>query len=217
MPWTNVTYMGEINRFFILARSGRFTVTELCEQFGISRKTGYKHLERCAALGLAGLQPRSHRPHHSPQRTDEAIEAPILAERRLHRTWGPKKLQAVLTHKQAIEQPPACSTIAEILRRHGQSVRRKRRLGAFVGGNDGLTVPIQPNLVWTVDFKGRKKGAHPNVCGAFKLKTEKRGTAHLRLLTLIKECWMAPYSSWERLHSQLRPVASGRKQRGRGS
>ncbi|MFM9954973.1 MAG: leucine zipper domain-containing protein [Opitutaceae bacterium] len=31
-----------------------------------SRKTGYKHLERCAALGLAGLQPRSHRPHHSP-------------------------------------------------------------------------------------------------------------------------------------------------------
>jgi hypothetical protein len=74
MPWTNVTYMEEINRFVILARSGRFTVTELCEQFGISRKTGYKHLERYAALGLAGLHPRSHRPHHSPQRTDEAIE-----------------------------------------------------------------------------------------------------------------------------------------------
>ena len=73
MPWTNVTYMEEINRFVIRARSGRFTVTELCEQFGISRKTGYKHLERYAALGLAGLQPRSHRPHHSPQRTEEAI------------------------------------------------------------------------------------------------------------------------------------------------
>jgi len=76
MPWTNVTYMEEINRFVILARSGRFTVTELCEQFGISRKTGYKHLERYAALGLAGLHPRSHRPHHSPQRTDEAIGQP---------------------------------------------------------------------------------------------------------------------------------------------
>ena len=154
MPWTNVTYMEEINQFVILARSGRFTVTELCEQFGISRKTGYKHLERYAALGLAGLQPRSHRPHHSPQRTDEAIEALILAERRLHRTWGPKKLQAVLARKHAIEQPPACSTIAEILRRHGQSVRRRRRPGAFVAGNDGLTVPTQPNHVWTVDFKG---------------------------------------------------------------
>ena len=154
MPWTNVTSGEEINRCVILARCGRFTVTELCEQFGISRETGYKHLERYAALVLAGLQPRSHRPHHSPQRTDEAIEALILAERRLHRTWGPKKLQAVLARKHAIEQPPACSTIAEILRRHGQSVRRRRRPGAFVAGNDGLTVPTQPNHVWTVDFKG---------------------------------------------------------------
>ena len=51
MPWTNVTYMEEINRFVILARSGRFTVTELCEQFGISRKTGYKHLEKTGKNG----------------------------------------------------------------------------------------------------------------------------------------------------------------------
>jgi hypothetical protein len=46
MPWKNVTHMEEINRFVILAQSDRFTITELCEQFGISRKTGYKHLER---------------------------------------------------------------------------------------------------------------------------------------------------------------------------
>ena len=102
MLWTIVTYGEEVNRFVILARSGRCTVTELCEQFSISRKTGYKHLERYAALGSAGLQPRSHRPHHSPQRTDEAIEALIFAERRLHRTWGPKKPQAVLARKHAI-------------------------------------------------------------------------------------------------------------------
>ena len=84
MPWTNVTYIivtsrEEINRFVIRALSGRFTVTERCEQFGISRKTGYKPLERYAALGLGGLPPRSHRPHHSPPRTDGAVEALILA------------------------------------------------------------------------------------------------------------------------------------------
>ena len=67
--------MEEINRFVMLALSGRFYLTDLCEQFGISRKTGYKHLERYAELGLAGLQPRSHRPHVSPQRTDAAVEA----------------------------------------------------------------------------------------------------------------------------------------------
>ncbi len=60
MPWTNVTYMEEINRFVILARSGRFTVTELCEQFGISRKTGYKHLAARWWL-LDGVFARHHR------------------------------------------------------------------------------------------------------------------------------------------------------------
>ena len=58
MPWTDVIYLEEINRFVILARSGRLSVTELRAQFGISRNTGYKHLEYYAALGLAGLQPR---------------------------------------------------------------------------------------------------------------------------------------------------------------
>jgi len=154
MPWQNLTPMEAINRFVVLAKSGRFNVTDLCEQFGISRKTGYKHLARYAEGGLAGLEPRSHRPHVSPQRTAETVTALLLAERRLHRTWGPKKLQAVLELKHAIEQPPACSTIAEILRHHGLSVRRRRRLGAFVAGNDGLTQPTQPNHVWTVDFKG---------------------------------------------------------------
>ena len=154
MPWQNLTPMEEINRFVVLAQSGRFSVTELCEQFGISRKTGYKYLERYAAHGLAGLTPRSHRPHHCPQRTEEAMAALILAERRLHRTWGPKKLRMVLERKHGVESPPACSTIAGILRRHGLSVRRRRRPGAFAAGNDGLTVPTQPNHVWTVDFKG---------------------------------------------------------------
>ncbi len=83
--------MEQINRFVTLAHSGRFYFTDLCEQFGISRKTGYKHLARYAACGMAGLQPLSSRPHRSPDRTAAAVEALILSERRAHRTWGPKK------------------------------------------------------------------------------------------------------------------------------
>jgi transposase InsO family protein len=154
MPWKDVTEMEEIIRFVMLANSGRFTVTGLCEQFGISRKTGYKHLERYAEGGLKALQPRSHRPHSCPQRTDAEVEALIVAERRLHRTWGPKKLHRVLETKHGIESPPACSTIGEILRRHGLSVKRRRRPGVYSAANDGLTGPTQPNHVWTVDFKG---------------------------------------------------------------
>ncbi len=154
MPWKKTSPMEETIRFVILARSGRFTLTELCEQFGISRKTGYKHLERYAADGLKGLQERSHRPHQFPQQTDEAVEALLLAERRLHRTWGPKKLHKVLQVKHRIESPPARSTIAGILRRYGLSVSRRRKLGAYQAFNDGLPMPTQPNHVWTVDFKG---------------------------------------------------------------
>ena len=73
--------MEEIIRFVTLAQTSHITVTELSEQFGISRKTGYKHLERYAAGSLKALQPRSHRPHHSPERTDAAGEA-LLGTRR---------------------------------------------------------------------------------------------------------------------------------------
>lgn len=62
MPWNQITHMEEIIRFVLLAQSDRFTVTDLCEQFDISRKTGYKHLARYAAAGLPGLRARSHRP-----------------------------------------------------------------------------------------------------------------------------------------------------------
>jgi transposase InsO family protein len=154
MPWKTTTPMEEIIRFVSLAQTDRFTLTDLCEQFNISRKTAYKHLERYAEGGLRALAPRSHRPHCFPQRTDQKVEALILAERRLHRTWGPKKLQDVLERKHGVERPPACSTIGEILRRYGLSVRRRRRPGAYHAFNQELTVPTQPNQVWTVDFKG---------------------------------------------------------------
>jgi predicted DNA-binding transcriptional regulator YafY len=83
MPWNQVTQMEEIVRLVMLARSDRFTLTDLCEQFGVSRKTAYKHLARYAHDGLKGLQARSHRAHHCPHRTDGEVEVLILAERRL--------------------------------------------------------------------------------------------------------------------------------------
>jgi transposase len=154
MPWQTITPMDEITRFVLLAQTDRFTITDLCEQFGISRKTAYKHLGRYALEGLKGLRPRSHRPHCSPQRTDQDIEALVLAERQLHRTWGPKKLHMVLQTKHGIENPPVQSTIGEILRKNAMSVPRRRKAGAYSPANDSLSDPTQPNHVWTVDFKG---------------------------------------------------------------
>ncbi len=155
MPWKTVTPMDEIARFVLLARTARFTLTDLCEQFGISRKTGYKHLERFAADGMKGLQPRSHRPHTFPQRTDEAVEALVLAERRLHRTWGPKKLQLGAGG----EARDRVAAGAQHDRGDPAPARVECAAAPAAGGvssavDHGLTEPTQPNHVWTVDFKG---------------------------------------------------------------
>ena len=75
MPWNTVTLMEEINRFVCLAATGRFTVTELCTDFHVSRKTGYKWLRRYQAEGARGL-----RPFHSaaPRSAPSGGSAPVF-------------------------------------------------------------------------------------------------------------------------------------------
>ena len=144
MPWCESTAMSQRSEFCLDAGREGACMSALSRQYGVSRKTAYKHLARYEADGLKGLQPRSHRPHRSPQRTEADVEALILAERRLHRTWGPKKIQVVLETKHGITAPPACSTIGAILARHGLSVRRRRRPGAYPALNDALTSQPSP-------------------------------------------------------------------------
>ena len=69
-------------------------MSELCLEFGVSRKSGHKWLVRHAEGGVAALVDGSRAPHSVPLRTDEAIERLVVSERRLHPTWGAKKLRA---------------------------------------------------------------------------------------------------------------------------
>lgn len=146
--------MEEKHRFVSLATTGRYTLTELCEDFLVSRKTGHKWLRRYAAEGAAGLQDRSRRPNHSPAQTVARIEQLILGERRLHRRWGPKKLREVLRGKHRIKKLPSCSTIGRMLRSHGCTERPRRRPGLYEVQRSTLTQATHPNHVWTVDYKG---------------------------------------------------------------
>ena len=154
MPWNQVTAMEEKHRFVSLAATGRFTFTELCADFHVSRKTGHKWLRRYRRDGPAGLRERSRRPHGCTHQTAAQVEQLILRERRKHRTWGPKKLRRLLRRDHGIRRPPACSTIAGILRRRGLSQRPRRKPGLYEVARHALTVPTHPNHVWTVDFKG---------------------------------------------------------------
>lgn len=154
MPWISEDPMDQKQRFISLAKSEHFTFTQLCSEFEISRRTGYKWLNRERTDGASGLEERSSRPRSSPQRTPEAVERLILAEKRAHLTWGPKKIHRRLMTTHGVEKPPARSTIGEILKRHGLTKKRRCRGGVFKVNRHEVTKATRPNHVWAVDFKG---------------------------------------------------------------
>ena len=90
MPWKNVLPMEE-QRFVNLMESGHFTVSELCEEYGVSRKTGHRWLARYTEAGRAGLEDRSRAPKTVNGRTDAEIERCIVNLRRAHMTWGQRR------------------------------------------------------------------------------------------------------------------------------
>ena len=154
MPWKETNPMTEKERFVTLVQTGRFTITELCADFGISRKTGHKYLQRYETEGRAGLNQRSRRPKVCPAMTGEAVEQLILKERRKHPTWGAKKIHDLLLKVHGLEDRPHINTINNILSRHGLTRKRKRKAGVHRVHPEHLTEATHPNEVWTFDFKG---------------------------------------------------------------
>jgi putative transposase len=154
MPWKATEPMTEKEQFITLAQTGRYSISELCKDYGISRKTGHKYLKRYEEQGLSGLKDRSRRPAGSPWATTGRVEKLILLERKNHAMWGPKKIRDRLLKVHGVEQPPNQSTIGSILNRHGLTQKRKRRAGVYRVHPKHLTVPQRANHVWTFDYKG---------------------------------------------------------------
>jgi transposase InsO family protein len=154
MPWKTELPMEQKQRFVSLAESGHFTLSALCAQFSVSRKTGHKWLSRYRKFGMAGLEEHSSAPRTNPGKTSSEIERLIVTERRNRPTWGPKKIRRILTTKHGIKSPPAVSTVGEILKRNGLVKARKRRGGAFKVEHRHLTTAQRNNQIWGVDFKG---------------------------------------------------------------
>ena len=151
MPWQETSTMDQRVRFITEYLESGDSVTELCARYAISRETGYKWIGRHAAGGVGALADQSRRPHTSPSRTAAAVIAAVLAARRRHPTWGPKKL---LTRGWPLAETPAVSTVSLILKRHGFVVARPRRRRPVRGG---APVPAleAANALWTLDFKGQ--------------------------------------------------------------
>jgi transposase InsO family protein len=156
--------MDERLQFVRDAQRDRFTMSELCARYGVSRRVGYKWLARYAAEGRRGLMDRSRAPHHCPHKIADAMAALLVAEREAHPFWGAKKLLSVLTRRHPqIGGWPVPSTVADLLARRGLVQRRRHRRASVHPGVVRLTTAA-PNDLWTADFKGQFRTGDGEYC-----------------------------------------------------
>ena len=163
MPWKEVTPMEEIIRFASLAASGRFTLAELSAEFGVSRKTAYKWIDRYLRQGPAGLEERTRRPHSSPNRTSDEVTQALLEARRRHPSWGGKKLLALVHKRHPHWDLPHRSTVCDLLSRNGMVSKKRRRRRIGHPGKPTSSI-LAPNDLWSADFKGQFKTGDGNYC-----------------------------------------------------
>ena len=154
MPWRETSPMEQRLDFVREYETELFTMSELAAQYGISRKTGYKWLERYDAEGVDGLRDHSRRPHQSPQATDPALVGTLIALRRRHPHWGAKKLLAVAARRDPRAPWPSRSTVCTWLKQRSLVVPHRRRAPSPHAPAAALTRPTRVNEVWTTDFKG---------------------------------------------------------------
>jgi putative transposase len=165
MPWKTTDAMKERTKFVLewerlwKANEGRVNMSELCRAFGISRPQGYLWVKRYVDAGrdLSAIVARSRRPLHSPTKTSELMEARLVAARKKHPRWGPRKLGRWLLAHYPDWPVPNASTIGSVLERAGLTARRgRRRRGAPI---PGVLAPFascdRPNATWCIDFKGK--------------------------------------------------------------
>jgi putative transposase len=164
VPWKETCSVDERLRFIALVNDSDDSFAALCAQFGISRKTGYKWVERYETLGPRGLEERRPVAQTFPHATPVAILDALLQLRKERPTWGPKKLRARLESLGRTDLP-APSTIGELLKKHGLIHPRRRRV--YTPRMPSTLAPAeQPNDTWCVDFKGHfglrdKSRCHP--------------------------------------------------------
>jgi putative transposase len=153
VPWKASCVMNERMKFLgdYLRRDRSLSL--LCREYGISRKTGYKWIHRYVLDGPVGLFERSRAPQYHPDAVSEEVVERILRLREEKPRRGPRKLRAWLREHEPDVAWPSISSIGRILARHGKIIPRvtRRRTPPY-------TRPFQqstsPNAVWCADFKG---------------------------------------------------------------
>ena len=195
MSWKECDQVSLRREFVKMAALEGANISALCRQFEISRKTGYKWLERYQLEGESGLLDRSRRPQRVRERTSAEMETRVLAVRDRHPAWGGRKIRARLLAL-GVRSVPAASTITTILHRHGRIAARASAQRVPYGRFERSV----PNELWQIDFKGEFKMSNGRYCypltllddhsryaiGLFACGNQRRGTVQDHLTTLFR-------------------------------
>ena len=164
MPWNKTEPMNKRVKFIAAHLEAEESFSDLCERFEISRKTGYKWVERYDSSGLSALSDLSRAPRSHPHAVSEEMTRMVLDVREKHPRWGARKLLVILNRRNPRLVLPAASTVGEILKRHGWIKNKRKRIRSSKYGSE-LRVYDAPNSVWCADFKGHfpvgGKRCHP--------------------------------------------------------
>jgi transposase InsO family protein len=164
MPWKECSVMEERLRFVARLLDGE-GMSDVCREFGISRKTGYKIFNRYKDEGLEALTDRSRRPVRYANQLPDQIERLIVESKREKPHWGARKIRELLVRKLAGDvRVPARSTVHAVLDRHGlvSQARKRNRANKAVGTQ--LSQAVMPNDLWCADFKGEFKLGNRQYC-----------------------------------------------------
>jgi transposase InsO family protein len=189
LPWQDKRPDSEQVRFIERWLAGRETVSRLCEEFGISRKTGHKRINRFKEHGWGGTGDLPRTPRTSPLRTPDETAELIVQARLAHPTWGPKKIVAWLEEKDRGLRLPAASTAGGILKREGLVRPRKRVRASSPGWAGGTAQAEAAGRVWCADLKGWFKTGDGVRCDPFTLTDA--ASRYLFSCRAVSEPWHA--------------------------
>lgn len=162
MTWEETNTKAEKIKFIAEWLEEEFNFADLCRRYGISRKTGYKLINRYEMEGERALEERSHTRHYHPNAIGSEIQTRLIELKYRYPKWGPAKLKDWLR----LNEPglwPAASTIGDLLKRQGLVQTRKYRRHVPAHSQPFVKCNAS-NRVWSADFKGQFRLGDSRYC-----------------------------------------------------
>ena len=154
MPWKKSEPMEQRIEFAMKALQA-LNFRALCQEYGISAKTGYKWKERFLREGIEGMGERSRRPQGHADQLPEEVVCEMVRLKLAHKNWGPRKIRDLYQRRHG--EVASESSFKRVLERAGMVEHRQLRSRQAAGRLFSDRKAKAPNEVWTVDFKGSQR------------------------------------------------------------